>query len=33
LRPRLSLNEIQLLVGRRAALLAPLWSEVSKSSQ
>src|SRR6202051_119783 len=31
--PRLSLNEIQLLVGRRAALLAPLWSEVSKSSQ
>jgi adenylate cyclase len=33
LRPQLSLNEIQLLVGRRAALLAPLWSEVSKSSQ
>jgi adenylate cyclase len=33
LRPRLSLNEIQLLVGRGAALLAPLWSEVSKSSQ
>jgi adenylate cyclase len=33
LRPRLSLNEIQLLVGRRAALLAPLWSEVSKSPQ
>jgi adenylate cyclase len=33
LRPRLSLNEIELLVGRRAALLAPLWSEVSKSSQ
>ena len=33
LRPRLSFNEIQLLVGRRAALLAPLWSEVSKSSQ
>jgi adenylate cyclase len=32
LRPRLSFNEIQLLVGRRAALLAPLWSEVSKSS-
>jgi adenylate cyclase len=32
LRPRLSLDEIQLLVGRRAALLAPLWSEVSKSS-
>jgi adenylate cyclase len=32
LRPRLSLNEIQLLVGRRAALLAPLWSELSKSS-
>jgi adenylate cyclase len=33
LRPRLSLNEIELLLGRRAALLAPLWSEVSKSSQ
>ncbi|MGO9360204.1 MAG: adenylate/guanylate cyclase domain-containing protein [Xanthobacteraceae bacterium] len=33
LRPRLSLNEIQLLVGRRAALLAPLWNEVSKSLQ
>jgi adenylate cyclase len=33
LRPRLSLSEIQLLVGRHAALLAPLWSEVSKSSQ
>jgi adenylate cyclase len=33
LRPRLSLNEIQLLVGRGATLLAPLWSEVSKSSQ
>jgi adenylate cyclase len=33
LRPRLSLNEIELLVGRRTALLAPLWSEVSKSSQ
>jgi adenylate cyclase len=33
LRPRLSLNEIQLLVGRRAAILAPLWSEVSKSSE
>jgi adenylate cyclase len=33
LRPRLSLEEIQLLVGRRpAALLAPLWSELSKSS-
>ena len=32
LRPRLSLEEIQLLVGRGAALLAPLWSEVSKSS-
>ena len=31
LRPRLSLNEIELLLGRRAALLAPLWSEVSKS--
>jgi adenylate cyclase len=33
LRPRLSLNEIELLLGRRAALLAPLWSEVSNSSQ
>ena len=33
LRPRLSLDEIQLLVGRRATLLAALWSEVSKSSQ
>ena len=33
LRPRLSLDEIQLLVGRRAALLAPLWSEISKSDQ
>ena len=33
LRPRLSLEEIQLLVGRGAALLAPLWDEVSKSSQ
>jgi adenylate cyclase len=32
LRPRLSLDEIQLLMGRRAMLLAPLWSEVSKSS-
>ena len=32
LRPRLSLKEIQLLVGRRATLLAPLWSEVSTSS-
>jgi adenylate cyclase len=32
-RPRLSLNEIQLLVGRRSAILAPLWSEVSKSSE
>jgi adenylate cyclase len=29
LRPRLSLNEIEFLVGRRAALLASLWSEVS----
>jgi adenylate cyclase len=27
LRPRLSLEEIELLVGRRAALLAPLWSK------
>ncbi|SDR59198.1 Transposase [Rhizobiales bacterium GAS113] len=33
LRPRLSLEEIQLLVGRGAALLAPLWREVPKSSQ
>jgi adenylate cyclase len=33
LRPRLSLNEIEFLLGRRAALLAPLWSEMSKSSQ
>src|ERR1700732_5490675 len=33
LRPRVSINEIQLLVGRGATLLAPLWSEVSKSSQ
>ncbi len=34
LRPRLSLEEIQLLVGRReATLLAPLWDEVSKSPQ
>jgi adenylate cyclase len=33
LRPRLSLDEIQLLVGRGAALLAPLWSEVPTSSQ
>jgi len=33
LRPRLSLDEIQLLVGRRATLLAALWSEVSRSSQ
>ncbi len=34
LRPRLSLEEIQLFVGRRgAALLAPLWREVPKASQ
>jgi adenylate cyclase len=33
LRPRLSFEEIQLLVGRGAAVLAPLWREVSKSSQ
>ena len=34
LRPRLSLEEIQLFVGRRgAALLAPLWREAPKSSQ
>ncbi len=32
LRPRLSLEEIQIYVGRGATLLAPLWSEVSKSS-
>jgi adenylate cyclase len=34
LRPRLSLEEIQLFVGRSgAALLAPLWREAPKSSQ
>jgi adenylate cyclase len=33
LRPRLSLNEIEFLVGHRAALLAPLWSEVPESSR
>jgi adenylate cyclase len=33
LRPRLSLEEIQFLVGRRAALLGPFWSQVSRSSQ
>ena len=33
LRPQLSLDEIQNFVGRRAALLAPVWSEVSESSQ
>ncbi len=33
LRPRLSLEEIRLLVGRGATLLAPLWDEVSKSPQ
>jgi adenylate cyclase len=33
LRPRLSLNEIEFLLGRRAALLAPLWNEVSESSR
>ncbi len=33
LRPRLSLEEIQLLVGRGAALLAPLWCEAPNSSQ
>ena len=34
LRPRLSLEEIQLLVGRRGAtLLIPIWSEVSKQPQ
>ena len=31
LRPLLSLNEIQLLGRRHAALLAPLWSEISQS--
>ncbi len=30
---RFTLSEIQFLVGRRAALLAPLWSEISQSSQ
>lgn len=33
LRPRLSFNEIEFLVGRRAALIASVWSEVSASSQ
>jgi adenylate cyclase len=34
LRPRLSLEEIQLLVGRRgASLLAPFWREAAKSSE
>jgi adenylate cyclase len=33
LRPRLSLEEIQLFVGRGVTLLAPLWSEASESSQ
>jgi adenylate cyclase len=33
LRPRLSLDEIRLLVGRGATLLAPLWDEASKSLQ
>jgi len=33
LRPRLSIEQIQLLVGRGATLLAPLWDEVSKSPQ
>ena len=32
LRSRLSLEEIELLVGRGAALLAPFWREVSNSS-
>jgi adenylate cyclase len=32
LRPRLSLEEIQLFAGRGVAVLAPLWSEASKSS-
>jgi adenylate cyclase len=31
LRPRLSLEEIQILVGRGVTLLAPLWGEVSMS--
>ena len=33
LRPRLSLDEIELLVGRRAALLGPFWTEASTTSQ
>jgi adenylate cyclase len=33
LRPRLSFNEIEFLVGRRAALLAPLWTKAPTSSQ
>ena len=31
LRPRLSLNEVQLVGSHAAALLAPLWSEISQS--
>jgi len=31
LRPRLSLEEFHLLIGHGATLLAPIWSEVSKS--
>lgn len=31
LRPRLSRGEIEFLVGRRAALLAPLWDELTSS--
>jgi adenylate cyclase len=33
LRPRLSFNEIQRVEGRHAALLAPLWSEISQSQR
>jgi adenylate cyclase len=33
LRPRLSIEEIQLLVGRGATLLAPLWSEAPQNPQ
>ena len=33
LRPRLALEEMQLLLGRGATLLAPLWTEVLKSPE
>jgi adenylate cyclase len=33
LRPRLSLNEVQLVGRHAAALLAPLWSEISQSQR